>query len=60
MALPGILLAIIDITVAYMYTHRAIFQDFECEHGLKKSQAHAREARKMHFCTLERVFAHAH
>ena len=29
-------------------------------HGAKKSRARAREARKMHFCTPGRVFAHAH
>ena len=27
-----------------------IFQDFECTHGFEKSQAHAREARKMDLC----------
>ena len=29
-------------------------------HGVEKSRARAREARKMHFCTPRRVFAHAH
>ena len=28
--------------------------------GVEKSRARAREARKMHFCTPVRVFAHAH
>ena len=28
-------------------------------HGVEKSRARARETRKMHFCTLRRVFAHA-
>ena len=28
--------------------------------GVEKSGACAREARKMHFCTLRQVFAHAH
>ena len=29
-------------------------------HGFEKSQALAREAWKMHFCTQRRVFTHAH
>ena len=29
-------------------------------HGVEKSRARAREARKMHYCTSRRVFAHAH
>ena len=29
-------------------------------HGVEKSRARTREARKMHFCTPRRVFAHAH
>ena len=37
-----------------------VFRDFEFVHGVEKSRARAREARKMHFCTPRRVFAHAH
>ena len=29
-------------------------------HGVEKSRARAREARKMHFRTPRQVFAHAH
>ena len=29
-------------------------------HSVEKSRARAREARKVHFCTPRRVFAHAH
>ena len=36
-----------------------VFRDFEFVHSVEKSRARAREARKMHFCTPRRVFAHA-
>ena len=36
------------------------FRDFEFVLGVEKSRARAREARKMHFCTPRRAFAHAH
>ena len=29
-------------------------------HGVEKSRDRTREARKMHFCTPRRAFAHAH
>ena len=48
------------MTFQFSYTHRGVFRDFEFVHGVEKSQARAREARKMHFCTPRRVFAHAH
>ena len=34
--------------------------NFEFAHSVEKSRARAREARKMHFCTQSRSFAHAH
>ena len=47
-------------TFQFSLTHRAVFGDFEFVHGVEKSRACAREARKIHFCTPRRVFAHAH
>ena len=37
-----------------------VFRDFEFVHGVEKSRARAREARKMHFCIPRGVFAHVH
>ena len=38
----------------------AVFRDYKFLHGAEKSRARARDARKMHFCTPRRVFAHTH
>ena len=45
--------------IYFSYTYQAIFRDFEFEHGFEKSQARAREARKMLFCTPRQLFVHA-
>ena len=37
-----------------------VSRDFEFLYGVEKSGARTREARKMHFYTPRRVFAHAH
>ena len=49
-----------NYTFLFSYTHRAIFRDFEFVHGFEKSRARAREARKLHYCTPNRVFGHTH
>ena len=49
-----------DFSVQVSYTHRAIVRDFEFVHGFEISRARAREARRIHLCTLMRVFAHAY
>ena len=49
-----------NLDISVLKTHRAVFGDSEFVHGVEKSRARAREARKVHFCTPRRIFAHAH
>ena len=47
-------------TLKLPYTQRTTFQDFNCVNCFEKVRVRARGVRKMHFCTIGRVPAHAH